>query len=139
MKSNYLNELKRIDLKKIAILIVLPILCFFQPKKNKSKIVSLDAKYTCKCLKIVDKKAQRLEKKVERQEKKSYKYGGRREPKFGGYSLDFNLDECRNEKRNKKVKNYIESLDEDEKSKFDRKVLKAAKRRCPDVYKRVTG
>ena len=123
--------------KKILVIIILPFLCSFYPQKNQSEIISLEAKYTCRCLEIVNKKAIRLEKKVERREKKTYKVGGKDKPLFGGYALDFNLDDCRNRKRNRKAKEYINSLSEEGKMEFESKVLREAKKKCPIIYKRI--
>ena len=77
------------NLKRVIILIGLPIFCSFQPNNNQPEMISLDAKYTCNCLKTVVKKVRRLENKVERQEKKTYKYGKKNKPLFEGYSIIF--------------------------------------------------
>lgn len=125
------------NLKRALILLSLPMLCSFQPNTVQSKIISIDAKHTCKCLKFVDKEIKRLDKKVEQREKLNYNHKGENKPLFGGNSLEFDLEGCRNGKRNRKIKEYINALDEIERSNFDRKVLKAVKRKCPDVYKRI--
>ena len=123
--------------KKTLVIIILPIICSFQSQKNHSKVLLLEAKYTCKCLKTLNKEIKRLEKKADRREKKTYKVGGKDKPLFGGDSLDFDLDGCRNSKRNGRAKKYINALSEEERMKFEKKVLRATKKKCPKIYKQI--
>jgi len=121
------------QIKMLLLTITLLCLGVFKLYGQDEKIIKYEAKYYCQCNKKFNKKANKIEKK-RKQEKdsklKKYKPG---EMIFGGYALEFSFEDCLNKKRNKNTKIYIESLEEDVKGEFRKKVQSEIKKQCPQI------
>jgi len=99
------------------------ILAYTESNGQVERYVNADAKAHCKCFKFYEKKSKKAE--------KEYNKHRRNSPNaklFGGPSFDFNSEKCLNQKRDKKLKEYIESLDDREKRQFRRKVKNKIKK-----------
>ena len=94
--------------------------------------VKKEANNYCACFEKMERQIKRLDQKaVKTYEKpKKYKPGDRL---FGGESLDFSFADCLGQKRSSKAKNYLEGLDEEQKSRFAKKVIQEIRKECPGV------
>ncbi len=109
------------------------ILANTQSNAQVKRYVNAEIKAHCKCLKSYEKKSKKAEKKYEKKDHDESSSDDTNERLFGGHSVDFNLDECLNQKRNNKLKGYIEVIDGREKRRFIRKVKRKIKKKCPNI------
>jgi len=116
-------------MKTIFLLFVLFAFGAIRFSDDNKKVVNIEARNNCKCLKSFDRKFDRTEKKIRHQ-------GKRDNNRLWGISIDFNIEDCLNKKRSKKIKKHINSLSIKAKEKFDRKVRRVMRKKCPEVYSR---
>lgn len=90
-------------------------------------MINLEAKYYCQCHKQYAKKIKRAERKEKRLSKNTqYDPTARL---FGGSAINFSFKNCMEQKRNRRVKVYIQSLDDDTQVAFRKKVTKAIRKK----------
>ena len=112
-------------------LLVLFISSDFATSSQMDKNAKKDAKHYCQCLNKLERKTKKLEKKAERLQKKRNKNYRSGDKLFGGYTLDFDLEGCVEKKRNRKGRNFIKKLSEEDKKRYQKKVKSWTRKKCP--------
>jgi len=121
------------QIKILLSAITLMCLGVFKLYGQDERIIKSEAKYYCQCNKLFNKEKSKLEKKAKEEQEKDLKHKKYKtdEMMFGGHVLEFSFKDCLNRKRTKSTKIYIESLEEDVKDRFRKKVKSAIKKQCP--------
>jgi len=120
----------------LFVLLVLFVSSDFATSSQMDKMAKKDAKHYCQCLNKLERKTKKQEKKAERLQKKRNKNYRSGSKLFGGYTSDFDLEGCVEKKRNRKERNFIKNLSEEEKKKYQKKIRSWTRKKCSEKIPR---